>query len=263
MTDRDSVPDRILAAAAQALQGSIEAVMRVDTVARDARVNKRMIYHYYGDKAGLMQAVNQAQWRKLASQEGPDIARLQKWGIIDKDSPTRSNEPLGRRSSVEGSAPETPPMQKGRPGSGRVVLGAKQLEAEALGDATMVARQLQQAAWIGLQHLWRFSNERSVIEDSRLRGDDFSVWQALTHRLLAIAVGEIDLSSELGGLHVSERPINSKPNDRLGGQQGDLPDGGDNRVSAGSESSSVLLEKTAEPRRPTKPRLRLKSASRR
>lgn len=48
---------RILDAALKEFSARGFAGARVDAIARRARINKRMLYHYYGDKAGLFRAV--------------------------------------------------------------------------------------------------------------------------------------------------------------------------------------------------------------
>lgn len=59
MVTRDSGKTRakILAAATQAFVRSGPAGARVDAIAAAAGVNKRMLYHHFGDKQGLYQAV--------------------------------------------------------------------------------------------------------------------------------------------------------------------------------------------------------------
>jgi len=48
---------RILDAAAEAFATSGPAGARIDAIAADAGVNKRMLYHYFGDKSALFAAV--------------------------------------------------------------------------------------------------------------------------------------------------------------------------------------------------------------
>jgi AcrR family transcriptional regulator len=57
MTDVDSSRDRILTAAREAFAAVGFAGARVDGIARAAGCNKQLIYHYFGDKAGLYEAV--------------------------------------------------------------------------------------------------------------------------------------------------------------------------------------------------------------
>jgi AcrR family transcriptional regulator len=67
--DPDRTQAQILAAAtveftAKGLNGA-----RVDQIARRARVNKRMIYHYFGDKEGLYLAALEAAYTSIRSAE--------------------------------------------------------------------------------------------------------------------------------------------------------------------------------------------------
>jgi TetR/AcrR family transcriptional regulator len=48
---------RILVAALKEFSARGFAGARVDAIARNAKINKRMLYHYFGDKAGLFRAV--------------------------------------------------------------------------------------------------------------------------------------------------------------------------------------------------------------
>ena len=59
----------ILSAAADDLEAHGVAGLRVDNVARAAGINKRMIYHYFGDRNGLVGAVLHQQKRILDAQE--------------------------------------------------------------------------------------------------------------------------------------------------------------------------------------------------
>ena len=52
-----SVRAAILQAAAETMAAAGSGAVRVDEVARLAGANKRMIYHYFSDRAGLVQAV--------------------------------------------------------------------------------------------------------------------------------------------------------------------------------------------------------------
>ena len=57
---------RILSAALQEFAANGFAGARVDAIARRAAINKRMLYHYFGDKEGLFRAVLR---RKLAERQ--------------------------------------------------------------------------------------------------------------------------------------------------------------------------------------------------
>ena len=55
--DPDSTRRRVLSAALQEFSAGGFAGARVEAIARRARVNKRMLYHYFTDKEGLFRAV--------------------------------------------------------------------------------------------------------------------------------------------------------------------------------------------------------------
>lgn len=59
----------ILSAATQEFTASGLNGARVDAIARRARVNKRMIYHYFGDKEGLYLAVLEATYGAIRAAE--------------------------------------------------------------------------------------------------------------------------------------------------------------------------------------------------
>ena len=58
---------KILNAGTQAILSSGAGGLRVDAVATAAVVNKRMIYHHFGDKQGLVEAVYGQQANRIAS----------------------------------------------------------------------------------------------------------------------------------------------------------------------------------------------------
>lgn len=60
-----STAQNILAAAEAELLDSDPGSLRVDHVARAAAVNKRMIYHYFGGRSGLLEAVYARQLHRL------------------------------------------------------------------------------------------------------------------------------------------------------------------------------------------------------
>ena len=74
---------RILEAALQEFSAKGFAGARVDVIARRARINKRMLYHYFGDKEGLFREVlrrkiaERAAWLAGAPEE--PIERLPFW----------------------------------------------------------------------------------------------------------------------------------------------------------------------------------------
>jgi len=69
---------RILAAALHEFSAQGFAGARVDRIAGRARVNKRMLYHYFGDKDGLFRAILKAklgQRLEWLAASPPDLAR--------------------------------------------------------------------------------------------------------------------------------------------------------------------------------------------
>src|SRR5438445_5249035 len=70
---------RILEAAFREFAAKGFAGARVDRIARRANINKRMLYHYFGDKEGL--------WREVLRRK---IAERQAWGVATPDDPTES-----------------------------------------------------------------------------------------------------------------------------------------------------------------------------
>ncbi|HET7625685.1 MAG TPA: TetR/AcrR family transcriptional regulator [Verrucomicrobiae bacterium] len=75
--------ERILESALKEFAAKGFAGARVDCIARQARINKRMLYHYFGDKEGLFREVlrrkmaERAAW--LASAPEDPIERLPYW----------------------------------------------------------------------------------------------------------------------------------------------------------------------------------------
>jgi AcrR family transcriptional regulator len=70
-TTRDPERTRaaILAAATEEFTANGLSGARVDAIASRARVNKRMIYHYFGDKEGLYLAVLEATYEQIRAAE--------------------------------------------------------------------------------------------------------------------------------------------------------------------------------------------------
>jgi AcrR family transcriptional regulator len=68
-----SSAERILAATEAELLKSDPGSLRVDRVAQAAAANKRMIYHYFGDRSGLIEAVYARQLQILLT-PGPAVS---------------------------------------------------------------------------------------------------------------------------------------------------------------------------------------------
>src|SRR2546430_17716968 len=71
--------ERILAAAFEEFAAQGFAGARVDNIARSAGINKRMLYHYFGDKKNLFREVLR---RKMAQRHA--------WGVATPDDPRDS-----------------------------------------------------------------------------------------------------------------------------------------------------------------------------
>jgi TetR/AcrR family transcriptional regulator len=75
--DPDRTRNAILAAAQVEFAANGLSGARVDVIARRARANKRMIYHYFGSKAGLYLAALECVYEDLRGTERTlDLARL-------------------------------------------------------------------------------------------------------------------------------------------------------------------------------------------
>src|SRR5438067_8310551 len=70
---------RILQAAFKEFAAKGFAGARVDSIARRASINKRMLYHYFGDKEALFREVLRRK-----------IEQRQAWGIATPDDPRES-----------------------------------------------------------------------------------------------------------------------------------------------------------------------------
>jgi AcrR family transcriptional regulator len=67
--DAEESQRRLLAAAKLEFARSGLAGARVDAIAKRAKINKRMIYHYFGSKEGLFTAVLEAAWADIRGAE--------------------------------------------------------------------------------------------------------------------------------------------------------------------------------------------------
>ena len=85
--------DRILAAGVAEFAAKGFAGARVDRIARQAQSNKRLIYHYFGSKEGLYEAVVTAVTASIsagddsqphvASPRAPTVGRLLLWAGLE------------------------------------------------------------------------------------------------------------------------------------------------------------------------------------
>lgn len=76
--DPDATKSKILAAAWHEFAQKGFAGARVDAIAARSGANKRMIYHYYGDKEGLFVAVLEAAYdRARSAEQGLDLEHME------------------------------------------------------------------------------------------------------------------------------------------------------------------------------------------
>ena len=111
---------RILDAAAAAFAEVGFAGARVDQIAATASLNKRMIYHYFGDKAGLYRAVMadrlrvleasspavEDPLRDLAGRVDETLARLLLWNLLSpalEDPAVRAGDGLPGSAALTGA----------------------------------------------------------------------------------------------------------------------------------------------------------------
>ena len=94
---------RILHTAAAILLADGPDALRVDAVAAGAAINKRMIYHYFGNRAGLLAAADEAIWRVVgdalrgvpaARQTLRDLAMARGWSLHASASDVPFSAPL-------------------------------------------------------------------------------------------------------------------------------------------------------------------------
>lgn len=101
----ENTRDAILKAATEAMSAAGAGGLRIDSVARAARVNKRMIYHHFGDKEGLIQAVYRQQARHVTSPfntlrpESREIFGILLKGSVGEDPKAPSGGTSGQASS--------------------------------------------------------------------------------------------------------------------------------------------------------------------
>ncbi len=143
--DPDAVRRRILDAAAAEFATVGFAGARVDRIARRARINKRMLYHYFGDKQGLYGAVLTERLVGLTSVDGtPDeqlkqllrqldqtLARLLLWRLLE---PVAASGTADDELGAEGLrvALQSLQRQDGLPGDLDVTLLARMLMAHVV-----------------------------------------------------------------------------------------------------------------------------------
>src|SRR5438094_730771 len=131
--DPERTQEQILSAALEEFSAKGFAGARVDVIARRAAINKRMLYHYFGDKAGLFREVlrrKMAQraawaasspddpaeslpyWFELALRDR-DWIRLQQWEALQGAKGKVMDEAARRRAAAAGVANIRSRQQRG------------------------------------------------------------------------------------------------------------------------------------------------------
>ncbi len=120
--DPERTRERILSAALGEFSAKGFAGARVDAIARRARINKRMLYHYFGDKSGLFREVlrrkmaQRAAWAASSPDdpaeslpywferalEDMDWIRLQQWEALQVGNGKLMDEEARRRAAAAG-----------------------------------------------------------------------------------------------------------------------------------------------------------------
>lgn len=83
---------RLLAAAAAEFARAGFAGARVDRIAKAAAANKRMLYHYFGDKRSLLAAVMDAEVLETLPRDQADRLRL--WAVLESPGTVTSGPPV-------------------------------------------------------------------------------------------------------------------------------------------------------------------------
>jgi len=102
--DPERARRRILDAALTEFAARGFAGARVDRIARGAGLNKRMLYHYFGDKRGLHAAVLERAWRAGGARIDGAGARLLLWALLEPDTAEDAVALLARLGSPAAAA---------------------------------------------------------------------------------------------------------------------------------------------------------------
>jgi AcrR family transcriptional regulator len=135
---------RILEAALEEFSAKGFAGARVDVIARRARINKRMLYHYFGDKEGLFREVlrrkiaERAAWLANAPEEPAD--RLPFWfQLACRD---REWVQLLQWEALQWGEKKVIDEERRQESVGKAIERVRQQQARGLLDPTLDAGQL-------------------------------------------------------------------------------------------------------------------------
>jgi len=128
--DPQRTRERILSAALGAFSAKGFAGARVDVIARRARVNKRMLYHYFGDKSELFREVLR---RKMAQRAA--------WAASSPDDPAESLPYWFERALLDMDWIRLQQWEALQVGNGKVMDEAARRRAAAAGVENILSRQ--------------------------------------------------------------------------------------------------------------------------
>ena len=188
---------RLLQAAIQRLVTLGSAGIRVDQLAADAGINKRMIYHYFGNKEGLCAWALDSQVARLERFESEQRRSLQ----VDGDA---SESPLA--SAVRNLlGPLLPEQLPERPSD---LSDAKSASLVVVEQYPEDVHGIQRAAIIVLRALLDL---RGGQPEYRLAGTAEAAWQQVMPWLMALAASEVPSGSSLASLAPAKRRMILSP----------------------------------------------------
>src|ERR1043166_4084871 len=122
--------ERILVAAFKEFAAKGFAGARVDCIARQASINKRMLYHYFGDKEALFREVLRRK-----------IEQRQAWGVATPDDPAESLPYWFDLACKDKDWVRLLEWEALQFGEGRLILEDRRLEAARLAVGRIMRRQ--------------------------------------------------------------------------------------------------------------------------
>jgi AcrR family transcriptional regulator len=188
---------RLLQAAIQRLVTLGSAGIRVDQLAADAGINKRMIYHYFGNKEGLCAWALDSQVARLERFESEQRRRPQ----VDGDA----SESLLASAVRNLLGPLLPEQLPERPSD---LSDAKSASLVVVEQYPEDVHGIQRAAIIVLRALLDL---RGGQPEYRLAGTAEAAWQQVMPWLMALAASEVPSGSSLASLAPAKRRMILSP----------------------------------------------------
>ena len=188
---------RLLQAAIQRLVTLGSAGIRVDQLAADAGINKRMIYHYFDNKQGLCAWALDSQVARLERFESEQRRRPQ----VDGDA----SESLLASAVRNLLGPLLPEQLPERPSD---LSDAKSASLVVVEQYPEDVHGIQRAAIIVLRALLDL---RGGQPEYRLAGTAEAAWQQVMPWLMALAASEVPSGSSLASLAPAKRRMILSP----------------------------------------------------